>query len=385
MTINVVEDPDINAFVIGGNNLFINTGLITFSNNPEAITGVIAHEIAHIKEGHVIRNEAKLKELTSTNALGMVIGLMGVMVGAPQIGLATIAGSQDLSTRQMIGYVKEHEHIADMEASKILRKLNVPSNGLVKLMQYLGHQGRFSGYHTVPKYLRTHPTSQERIDFISRHNTYDSTKHSTLLTKTLRNNFAMASAKVFAFTNSPSKTLSKYQDKTPESLYAKSIAYFKDNKLNKAITLLDDLIKNEIKNPFLYELKGQFYFENSKLSQAIDSYYYAHKLCPHSNIIGLELAIALNNSNLRTDWGKSILLFKEYIPFDPSNAWIWRQIAIAYGKYGDSFSYQVSLAKEADLLGKNKQKNKFLSIAKKHLKKTNDKFMRQVYQDLIEK
>ncbi|HYN37683.1 MAG TPA: M48 family metalloprotease, partial [Rhodospirillales bacterium] len=42
--IYVVADKQINAFVAGGQNLFINTGLITRSAGAEQIIGVIAHE-----------------------------------------------------------------------------------------------------------------------------------------------------------------------------------------------------------------------------------------------------------------------------------------------------------------------------------------------------
>ncbi len=53
----IIKDSNINAFVSGGQNIFINTGLITKFKKPGAIIGVIAHEIGHIKAGHLARHE----------------------------------------------------------------------------------------------------------------------------------------------------------------------------------------------------------------------------------------------------------------------------------------------------------------------------------------
>src|SRR5262245_16980404 len=49
--IYIVNDPKLNAFVAGGQNLFVNTGLILRADKPEELAGVIAHETGHIAGG----------------------------------------------------------------------------------------------------------------------------------------------------------------------------------------------------------------------------------------------------------------------------------------------------------------------------------------------
>src|SRR5688572_13165548 len=44
----IVNDPQLNAFVAGGMNLFLNTGLLMRSEDPSQLIGVIAHELGHI-------------------------------------------------------------------------------------------------------------------------------------------------------------------------------------------------------------------------------------------------------------------------------------------------------------------------------------------------
>ena len=65
----ILLDNNPNAFVDASNRIFITTGLILFSDNPEGITGIIAHEIGHIKLLHVNKRSSKIKEEKATQAL----------------------------------------------------------------------------------------------------------------------------------------------------------------------------------------------------------------------------------------------------------------------------------------------------------------------------
>ena len=59
--IYIVNDLSINAFVSGGQNVFINTGLIRKFKTPDALIGVIAHETGHITAGHLARSSEGAK------------------------------------------------------------------------------------------------------------------------------------------------------------------------------------------------------------------------------------------------------------------------------------------------------------------------------------
>ena len=53
--IYVVNDDAINAFVAGGQNLFLYTGLLRRTTSPGDVIGVIAHETGHMAGGHLAR------------------------------------------------------------------------------------------------------------------------------------------------------------------------------------------------------------------------------------------------------------------------------------------------------------------------------------------
>ena len=52
----LVADPEINAFVTGGQNIFMHTGMIVEADTPNQLKGVIAHETGHITGAHLARS-----------------------------------------------------------------------------------------------------------------------------------------------------------------------------------------------------------------------------------------------------------------------------------------------------------------------------------------
>ena len=55
VNVYLIDDSRINAFVAGGQRIFIHTGLIEQAGTPNEIIGVLAHETAHVAEGHLAR------------------------------------------------------------------------------------------------------------------------------------------------------------------------------------------------------------------------------------------------------------------------------------------------------------------------------------------
>src|SRR5215510_9583458 len=57
----LIDDNRLNAFVAGGMNIFINSGLLMRSKDPLEVMGVIAHETGHIAGGHLARSQEALR------------------------------------------------------------------------------------------------------------------------------------------------------------------------------------------------------------------------------------------------------------------------------------------------------------------------------------
>ena len=59
-TIRIVDDDNFNAFVMGGTDIYINTGLLTRVRAPNALRAVIAHELGHTIGGHMAQMSARM-------------------------------------------------------------------------------------------------------------------------------------------------------------------------------------------------------------------------------------------------------------------------------------------------------------------------------------
>ena len=69
----IVQDNSLNAFVAGGQRIFINTGLIMRTETPNQLIGVMAHESGHIAGGHLARMQEELRALTTLQILEMIL------------------------------------------------------------------------------------------------------------------------------------------------------------------------------------------------------------------------------------------------------------------------------------------------------------------------
>ncbi|HEX7877086.1 MAG TPA: M48 family metalloprotease, partial [Sphingobium sp.] len=83
----VINDREINAFVAGGQYVWVHSGLIAQADNVNQLQGVVAHELGHIEGGHVIRSGEGIKEATSVTILSLVLGAAAIAAGGAEAGM----------------------------------------------------------------------------------------------------------------------------------------------------------------------------------------------------------------------------------------------------------------------------------------------------------
>lgn len=377
----IIEDEQINAFIMDGKSIFLHTGLISFTDDPSAIAGVIAHECGHISAGHVINRTDHIKKISKAAIFGSILGIAGALSGSPELGMASIVGTNETATRNIIGHILKQENEADIKASEYMNKLGIPNTGLISLLRSLDKNARTNNHHDR-RAITTHPLAKQRIDFLLRNQQTSGNPH-TILTPEIKKAFAMASAKVYAYTHSHPEVFKKHKGTSHSDIYAQSIALFRSHKRQEAIIKLDQLITSQPSNPYLYELKGQFLLTMRDTASALLNYKTAYNISPKSPLLKLQLATTIlingNSSHIK----ESIDLLHAASDQEPMNTMIWRQMSIAYNKFGDQFASNIALAKEASITGNTIQKQKFLLIANKQ-KRSKDRFIMQLYQDLID-
>ena len=365
----IINSPDINAFVAGGMNIFINTGLLTLSETPETVLGVFAHETGHIASGHLARQGEEFKKASVQTAVGYILGIATLLSGAPDAGQAILLGSGHLANRNILAYSRKQEESADQFALGVLDKNSYSSVGLLTLLEHLNKEQSLQIDNPNP-YTLTHPLSRERIQHIRIHMEGSKIAYKSIPTA-LEKRYEHAMVKLQAYLDPPQKTLLRFpeEDNSTVARLARTIAYYKEPDFKKASYGIDNLIKSFPNNPFYHELKGQVLLENGHVKESIPSYEKALHLLPKSTLLRLQLAmaqIALDTPELLVSATKHL---EKVVQKEPRNALAWRQLAIAYGRQDNLGMSYLALAEEAALLHMKKDVKHFVELALKHLPK----------------
>jgi predicted Zn-dependent protease len=138
--IYILNDPEPNAFVAGGSNLFINTGLVTRLDTVDQLKAVMAHEIAHIAGGHIARRDQALGGARGIALLGAAAAAAAALGGAPGAGLAVAASSQTAAQRAALAHSRAEEMAADQAGLRYLAAAGADPMAAVEVLRHFRGQ-----------------------------------------------------------------------------------------------------------------------------------------------------------------------------------------------------------------------------------------------------
>lgn len=350
--IYLVNDNQINAFVAGGQNLFINTGLLMQSKDAGQVIGVIAHETGHIEGGHLTRVHDALRRNTAENILAMVLGAAAMVAGAPEVGSAVMLGGQNVATRNLLQYSRTQEGAADAAAMRYLDATQQSAEGLLTFFQLLAKQDLLVSTRQDP-YLRTHPLTQDRIaalDAFVQRSPYSNKPVDPKLEAMHRRMVA----KLSGFLEDPVQVKRRYppSDTSLEARYARAVADHRMNRPKEALAGMDSLLAEYPNDPYFLELKGQILLETGRPREALGPYRKAVEQLPDAPLLRSDLArieMGLDDEALLND---AITNLRLSLLRDADRPGVWRQLAVALGRDGQEGESALALSEEALLLGK---------------------------------
>ncbi|MDF1687724.1 MAG: M48 family metalloprotease [Parvibaculaceae bacterium] len=349
--LHIINDNRINAFVAGGQRMFIHTGLIYESETPGMLIGVMAHETGHIAGGHLSRIQNEAKGATAPMIISLLLGVGAIIAGAGDVGAAVIAGGQTVAQRSILQYSRVQEAAADQAAITYLDRLGWSGKGMLRTFEIFRDQELLSGRYQDP-YLRSHPLSSDRLAALE-----DRVGKSPYTEKKDPEEWVIAldmvKAKLHGFIDQPAATYRRFpeSDQSAPARYARTVAYHKEGRLKEALVEVDSLIAELPGSPFLRELKGQVLFESGKAAQSLKPYREAVALAPTSGLLHLALAqamIEVGDDSLLTDAVGHLNYARRYESDYPL---IYHQMALAHARLGNEGLASLATAERFYLSG----------------------------------
>jgi predicted Zn-dependent protease len=369
----LIEDKTLNSFVAGGQNEFINTGLIMRAETPNQLLGVLAHETGHIAGGHLTRAQQAMRNASIEGIIAMVLGAAATVVGKNG---GALLGAEGVAQRAFAQYSVTQEASADQAALTFLDRSSQSSRGLLQFFQILQSEELLSGVRQDP-YLRTHPLTAQRLEYVRNHvdhSRFSDAPDSAANVEMLKR----IKVKLGAFTSPPSSTLAAYpdQDQSVLARYARAIAYYRIPKLDKALPIVDGLIRDYPKDPYFRELKGQMLFENGRIADAVQPYEEAVRLAPGAPLLRISLAQVYIESNDPKVTKRAIAHLNDALRTEDKESNGWHLLATAYGREDQMGMAALALAEEGLSAGKKKDATQQASRAKALLKKSSAAYNR---------
>ena len=350
----LVSDDAINSFVAGGQNIFINSGLILRADTPNQLIGVLSHETGHIAGGHIYKGAEAAHNAGIEEIIAMVAGVAATVAARGTGGGGALLGAAGVGQRAYLGFSVTQEATADHAAMSYLDTTHQSARGLLQFFDKLQSEELLIGAHEDP-YLMDHPLTQERIDYVRDHverspysNVPDPPGYIEMLKR--------IKVKLAAFTQPPSTTLGKYPERDGSVLarYARAIAYYRIPELDRSLPIVDGLIRDYPQDPYFRELKGQMLFENGRIKEAVRPYEDAMRLDPRAPLLRIELAQVYVENNDPAQNRLAIAYLGDALRSEDKDVDGWRLLATAYGRDNQMGMAALSLAEEGLAAGNKK-------------------------------
>ena len=164
-TFFLMRSRQVNAFATIGGYIGTNAGLILTAEREDEVAAVLAHEIAHVTQRHVLR----AVEQAQRDQLPIMLGMLGAILAASQSGSgdgiqAAIAGGMSLMAQRQINYTRSNEHEADRLGIQTLARAGYEPVAMADFFARMERQMRGNtGGAQLPEYLRSHPVTTTRI------------------------------------------------------------------------------------------------------------------------------------------------------------------------------------------------------------------------------
>jgi len=348
----LINDPAINAFVAGGQYVFLNSGTIQAADSANEVQGVIAHELGHITGGHVPLGDRGFQPALGIQILSLVLGIAAAAAGSGEAAAGIIAAGQQAALGSYLAFSRTQESSADAAGAKYLNSAGINGKGYLSFFGKLSRLEARYGITRKDSFLLTHPLSGDRIA-----NLTDTLQASPAWRKgpevMLEERFLRARAKLTGYLDDPKQTLARYPavDQSIYARYARAYAYHRAGYPEKANEEADALVKAVPDNPYFLEIKGQILLESGQPVAALVPLRDATRLSNANPLISTTFGHALIATENKANFPEAEKVLRLAVARDDDNPFAWFQLGVVYELRGDQPRAMLATAERASLTG----------------------------------
>lgn len=169
-TFFLMRDRQINAFATLGGYVATNAGLVLAATREDQVASVLAHEITHVTQDHVLRGV----ERAQRDSVPILLAMLGAIMVAQQAGgnsaddasMAALSAGQALLYQRQIDYTRDNESEADRIGLQALARSGydpIAMSEFFTTLQSWVRANQGGERERTPDYLQTHPVTVTRI------------------------------------------------------------------------------------------------------------------------------------------------------------------------------------------------------------------------------
>jgi predicted Zn-dependent protease len=160
-TFFMIDDPQINAFAGPGGYIGVYSGLLLTTETESELAAVLAHEIAHVTQQHLLRAWESTSQLSIPSAAVLLAAIvLGAAVGGDAAAAAAVGGQAAL-IQQQINFTRANEKEADRVGIEILAESGFETRAMPTFFSRMGKATRVYA-SKLPEFLMTHPVTTSR-------------------------------------------------------------------------------------------------------------------------------------------------------------------------------------------------------------------------------
>ncbi len=365
---HIINDPQINAAVSEGQNMFLNTGLFMELDTPGQLKGVLAHETGHMAGGDLIRLAAGMRAATIPMLLSVVAGIAVVAVsGSPEAAQAIIIGGQSIAMADFLAFTRSQEAVADQAALRYLTATQQSGLGMLEVFRRF-QQNEILSDRYRNRFALSHPTAGDRL--VNLQNlVVNSPYYEKQDSPEDQYEYDMVRAKLRGYTERPDIVFRRYpvSDTSKPARYARTMAYFRTPDLGMALSEIGSLLAEEPDNPYFLEVYGEVHVQMGQVEKGIGPYRRAVEILPDAPLIRMAFAAAMLGTEDPKYLDETIKQLETALEQEGDYALSWYHLAQAYARAGQTSQAQLATAERFFSVGSYPQAMQFAFRAQRQL------------------